>query len=233
MDKLSLLQFFKDPKLLKTTAILCYSRSCLAFIGYGAFLNIGNLGGSVYMNVFFGSISGVFSIFIMYFLIQRIHRRTLMQIGIVTNCFSLLGLFCCSFHDALIPGRILFYNLSSITSWIAAGTMGIYTTEFFPTTMRQTAHGIVSVFGRTGSITASFVKELTLATSLAVPFALFVFLAATCAFLWMFLPDTTDIQLPDTILQTKKVEEQATIQHNRKLSRMMSLKSNDLEMKER
>ena len=233
MNKLSLLDFFKDPKLLKITVILCYSRFCLALIGYGSFLNIGNLGGSLHMNVFFGSISSVVSNIIMYFLIQRMDRRTLMQTGIVAKCFSLLGLLCCSFHDVLIPGRILFYNLSSIAGWLTLITMYIYITEFFPTTMRQTAHGICSFFARVGSVIAPFVKELTLATSLAVPVALFVFLAATCAFLWIFLPDTTDIELPDTILQTKRVEEEAAIQHNRKLSRMMSIKSNDLEMKER
>ena len=67
--------------------------------------------------------------------------------------------------------------------------------------------GVCSLFARAGSIIAPFMKELTIATSLWVSFAIFTALTITTATLWMLLPETMDIQLPDNVLHSKQVEE--------------------------
>ena len=156
-----------------------------------------------------------------------------MQWGVIAKSVFLLSLLACSFHDSLIPLRIVFFNLANIVSWLAYGTIYVYATEFFPTTTRQTALGICSVFARIGSMTAPFIKELTLATHLAVPFALFLFLSITNVILWIFLPNTTDIELPDTILQSKRVDEEAEqVSRIRRASRLASIQEED-ELKQR
>lgn len=233
LHKPSIFDIWKDPQLLKTSLILYYSWFSMSLVGYGSYLNIGNLGGSLYWNVFFASISSAISNALLYYFIRKTDRRKLMQRGIILKALFLLGLLSCSFHDYLIPGRIVFFNMSFIVSWLAYGTVYVYTTEFFPTQMRQTAMGVCSLFSRFGSMSAPFIKELTLATHLAVPFALFIVLSLTNVITWHWLPNTTDIQLPDTILQSKKVEEEAK-EVIRRNSRIASLKSGDgIELKHR
>ena len=234
LDKPSIFDIWKDPKLLRTSLILYYSWFSMSFVGYGSYLNIGNLGGSLHLNVLFASFSSAISNGLLYYFIRHTDRRKLMQYGILTKALFLLGLLACSFHDSLIPGRILFFNLSFVVSWLAYGTVYVYTTEFFPTQMRQTAIGVCSLFSRFGSMTAPFIKELTLATHLSVPFTLFIFLSLTNVITWHWLPNTTDIQLPDSILQSKKVEEEAE-QVIRRNSRIASLKPGDpaVELKQR
>jgi OCT family organic cation transporter-like MFS transporter 4/5 len=199
---------WKDKKLLKTALILYFSWFSLGLVGFGAFFNIGNLGGSLHLNVFFSSCSGVVSVILLYFVIQRFDRLSLMRTILTVKAFIFVLLFGCTFHDWLLYPRILFYNISSIAGWLEYGIIYIYTTEFFPTTMRQSSIGICSIFARIGSMIAPFIKELTLATHLAVPYVLFILMTFTSCFLWTLVPNTTDIELPDTILHSKKVEEE-------------------------
>ena len=208
LDKTSILDVWKDKRLLKTSLILYFSWFSVALVAYGAFLNIGNLGGSLHVNVFLNAISGVISTGVLYFIIRKFERRQLMRWILGMKALLLLFLLSCSFHDALIPFRIFFFNVSGIAGWLEYGVIYVYTTEFFPTTMRQTSLGICSIFARVGSMIAPFIKELTLATHLAVPFILFIVLALTSSLLWMLLPNTTDIELPDSIFHSKKVEEE-------------------------
>ena len=233
LDKPSIFDIWKDRQLLKTSVILYYTWFTMAFVGYGAFLNISNLGGSLHLNVFFSGLSDVASNGFLYYFIRHTDRRKLIQRGIAVNACCLLGLLACSFHDSLIPGRILFFNLSGIVSWLAYGTAYVYTTEFFPTQMRQTAIGVCSLFARIGSMTAPFIKELTLATHLTVPFSLFTILSIANVITWHWLPNTTDIQLPDSILQSKKVDVEAELVL-RRTSRIASLKTGDvIQLKEK
>jgi hypothetical protein len=70
------------------------------------------------------------------------------------------------------------------------------------------------------------VKELTLATSLWVPFAIFFGLTVLTATFWLFLPETMDIQLPDNVLQSRRVEDEEEIimrASSRKKTRQTSL----------
>ena len=95
--------------------------------------------------------------------------------------------------------------LSTIVGIASYHMVYIYTTESFPTSMRQISIGTCSIFARLGSCLAPFVKELTNATHLFVSLLTFSVLAFATIVLLSFVPDTTDIQLPDTITQTQAV----------------------------
>ena len=230
LDKPSVFDIWKDPKLLKTSLILYFSWFSIALTIYGAYLNIGNIGGSLHLNVFLNSFAICASNVLLYIFIRIVERKNLVQWGIMLMFASLSGMFACSFHDSLIPGRILFFNLSAITGWFSYVIIYIFATEFYPTTTRQTALGICSLFARIGSMSAPFIKELTLATHLGVPVALFTVLSIVNALLWFLLPNTTDIELPDTIIQTKKVEEEAEVVRSRRTSRITSLKPEGIQL---
>jgi OCT family organic cation transporter-like MFS transporter 4/5 len=121
-----------------------------------------------------------------------------------------------SLHPSLLIPLFIVGSLKGKATQLSFNTLYLMTTEFFPTDMRQTSVGICSIFARIGSMIAPFMKELTLATSLWVSFAIFAALTVATAILWLLLPETMDIQLPDNILQTRKVgaEEEILRRHS-------------------
>lgn len=220
----SVLAVWSDPDLLRLSLILYFTWFSTAFISYAFFLNVGNLGGSLYWNVFIFAVAGGVENAISYIILPRFERRTILVTSLVVTAFGLFCVLACSFNDSLITPRIVFSFLFSISLGVTFGTVYIYTTETFPTTMRQASLGTCSIFARIGSVIAPFIKELTLATHLSVSLIIFASLSVVNALLMMMLPDTTDIQLPDNILQSKEVVEKdhrrLSIVHLRRMSRV-------------
>ena len=207
-DKASIFDIWKDPKLLKTSAIFYFSWFSLSFIGYASGLNVGQLGGNVYAIALFGKLTGIPNMILMYWVIGRFERKALGRTGLFVMAVSLFASILCSFSPSLLIPLILFGRTYKTMGGISYKTLYVMSTEFFPTNMRQTSMGICSLFARTGSIVAPFIKELTIATSLWVPFAIFTALTIITATLWSFLPETMDIQLPDNVIQSKNVEKE-------------------------
>ncbi|GFQ85420.1 organic cation transporter protein [Trichonephila clavata] len=79
------------------------------------------------------------------------------------------------------------------------GLLYLYTTELFPTVVRNVALGSCSMFARIGSILAPFVRELGKATHSSVPNVMFALLAISASLLTLMLPETKGQELPDSL----------------------------------
>lgn len=200
-----ILDVWRVPSLLKLCLILYFVWFAEALIGYGKFYNIENIGGNLFLNVLIMSCGGIITNAVLFITIPRFKRKTLMIAFIAMNCISLLLTAMCAFHESLLTPRIVFMLMSTIVGIASYHMVYIYTTESFPTSMRQISIGTCSIFARVGSCLAPFVKELTNATHLFVALMGFAVLSFATIVLLKFVPDTTDIQLPDTITQTQAV----------------------------
>jgi OCT family organic cation transporter-like MFS transporter 4/5 len=167
LDQNSIFAFWKDKNILKTTLILYFSWFSFGLVAFRSFFNVQNLGGSLHFNSFTTSISRAISVALLYFVIQRFDRRSLMRTVMISKAAVFLLLLRCTFNDVLLLPRILFHNISSIAGWLDYAIIYIYSTEFFPTTLRQRSIGICSVFARIGSMIAPFI--LTHTPHLTVP----------------------------------------------------------------
>ena len=222
-EKPSILDIWRDPKLLKTSLILYFSWFSLAFVAYASGLNVGQLGGSVYAIGLFALLAGIPVILFSYWVVGRFERKTLGRTSLYVMAVSSLGSMLCALSPSLLIPLVILVQLYESLGGITFGTLYLMSAEFFPTTMRQTSMGVCSLFARAGSIIAPFMKELTIATSLWVSFAIFTALTVTTATLWMFLPETMDIQLPDNVLQSKRVEKGEERVKARRISHRESL----------
>lgn len=74
----------------------------------------------------------------------------------------------------------------------------IYSTELFPTVVRNMGLGLSSTSMRLGSMIAPFVSSLTLSASW-LPNVIFGLAPVTAALLCILLPETKDRKLPDSI----------------------------------
>ncbi|XP_022236852.1 organic cation transporter protein-like, partial [Limulus polyphemus] len=77
----------------------------------------------------------------------------------------------------------------------------IYSTELFPTVVRNVGLGSCSMSARIGSMVAPFVKELGKATSKGVPFGIFGGLSVISGLLVLLLPETNKLPIPDTLAE--------------------------------
>ena len=220
VEKASIFDIWKDPQLLKTSLIFYFSWFTFAFINYASGLNIGQMGGSVYAIVLFGKLTQIPNMIFMYWIIGRFERKALGRTALTVMGVCLFASVLCSFSPALLIPLIVFARIYKIGTSISYKTLYVMSAEFFPTNMRQTSMGICSIFARIGSIIAPFIKELTIATALWVPFAIFTALTVITATLWLFLPETMDVQLPDTLIQSKNIEAEGEIARSRRASRV-------------
>ena len=221
-DKASVFDIWKDPQLLKISVIFYFSWFSLAFTGYASGLNVGQLGVNIYALGLFGKLTRVPNMILMYWLIGRFERKTLGRTGLFVMAVCLFVSVLCSFSPSLVIALILIGVVGGMSRGLAFQTLYVMSTEFFPTNMRQTSMGICSLFARMGSVVAPFIKELTIATSLWVPFTIFTALITITATLWLFLPETMDIQLPDNVIQSKNVEIEEERVRARRASRRQS-----------
>ena len=77
----------------------------------------------------------------------------------------------------------------------------LYSTEIYPTEVRQIGLGVNSAVSRVGSMLSPFVKELNDMTHVSVSMGLFASAALVNTFLVLLLPETRGKDIPDTIDQ--------------------------------
>jgi hypothetical protein len=75
----------------------------------------------------------------------------------------------------------------------------IFTSELYPTIIRNSAVGLCSMIGRVGAGTAGYIAILSDVTLPIVPMAIFCLFSLFAGCLVYFLPETRDLPLPDTL----------------------------------
>ena len=200
----TLLDVLKIPRLRQLSLILYFTWFSHSFIYYGSIFNISNMGGDIFTNFIIFGVSYTISNALLLILLKRFGRRPLLIFMTFLEAFAFFGMFITSFSEEKSWWyiRVFFAFLAVIGVSCGFNTIYIYTTETFPTTMRQISIGTCSVFARVGSGIAPFMKELTNVTHLSVSMTIFGLLALMNAFLVLHVPETKGKQLPDTLLQT-------------------------------
>nr|KAG5711087.1 hypothetical protein BaRGS_004731 [Batillaria attramentaria] len=177
--------------------------SSLAY--YGLSWNVGTLGGSVYVNFLLSGVVELVAIGFCVYALDRVGRRVL-------NCglMMLAGVTCTA---TLFP--VLFAPPSQ--QWITvvlamAGKLGItgafntvwlFSSELFPTVIRNSGIGASSVFARVGGIMAPYIANLGQSiggeAATAVPLVIFGAAAMIAGVLLLCLPETLNRRLPETV----------------------------------
>ncbi|CAG2173858.1 unnamed protein product, partial [Oppiella nova] len=112
---------------------------------------------------------------------------------------------------AVIPStsewlKVMFALLSKLGINSAWNVMFVHIPELYPTVLRQRGVGVASVISRIGSISATFMKNLTATTGLTLVMTLYGTLTCVGAVLGLFLPETKGREIPDTIEEAENVD---------------------------
>ena len=134
----------------------------------------------------------------------------------VTLASSLLigGVSC--LISSLLPasyttGHTVFFLLGKFGATAGFGTTYLYTSELFPTRVRNACVGLSSMMGRVGAIVSPYVARLGLLTGIAwLPMAVFAAAALVSGSLTLLLPETKGKALPRTMMEAEKLAESST-----------------------
>ncbi|XP_036049762.1 solute carrier family 22 member 13 [Onychomys torridus] len=190
------LDLFRHPCLRKVTLILIAVWFVDSLVYYGLGFQVGDFGLDIYLTqLIFGAVelpARYSSIFMM----EKLGRKW-SQLGSLT----LAGVMCVViiFIPAGLPTVVTVLAVVGKFASSAAFTISyVYTTELFPTIIRQTGMGLVSIFSRIGGIISPLVMLLE-QYHRALPMLIFGSLPIGAGLLCALLPETRGQMLKDTI----------------------------------
>jgi hypothetical protein len=93
-----------------------------------------------------------------------------------------------------------FIHQIPISSLGAFNILYIFTSELYPTVIRNSAVGMCSMVARIGAGASGYIAILSDVTLPVVPMAIFCMFSLFAGVLIYFLPETKDLPLPDTML---------------------------------
>ncbi|CAD7005956.1 unnamed protein product [Ceratitis capitata] len=168
----------------------------IVLVYYGISLNAVLLDGDKYNNFMFIALVEIPGFFLPIFIMNRFGRR-------YSLCATMLLSGLCCLTTALLPTdefvwRLIFFLMGKFLITAAFQILYFFTSEIFPTNVRNSLLSFCSMVGRVGSMVAPLTPVLANIHEKA-PAILFAICALTSGALALFFPETTNVTLPTTV----------------------------------
>ncbi|XP_037605526.1 solute carrier family 22 member 5-like [Sebastes umbrosus] len=186
-----------------TTLILCLVWITLSIGYFGLSLNSSQLTADPYISCFISAAVEVPSFIISWLVLKRFPRR-------LSTSFTLLlggvSLYFIQLVPLTLPEMSVALAMLGKSSFATSfALMYVYTSELYPTMLRNTAAGTCSTFSRLGTCLAPFLLQLSVYFKY-LPYIILGTLAVVSAFTTLMLPESFGRPLPETLQQMLKRE---------------------------
>ena len=211
----SMWQLFNFPRLRRRTLIICYHWFTDSMMYYGIMLNAGSLYGDIYFIFLLLTLTDLAAMALSHYGLRW--RRTGRRL---TCSFVLILAGISSFFQ--IPFILLNYNnmvtilaLSGKT-FISAGfnSIYVYSAELFPTEVRNSGIGLGSTAARISGIISPFLGPPLATLWSPLPAIIFAVVATSSGILTLYLPETLNQKLPETIPEAEEFTWKPDIEPN-------------------
>ncbi|XP_011690335.1 PREDICTED: organic cation transporter protein-like isoform X2 [Wasmannia auropunctata] len=193
-EKYNITHLFRTPNLrLKTIYVSVNWFVCgICFFGLAQYM--GHLDGNIFINVAVSAAMEIPGTIIVLFLISRVSRLKILMGGNILSGVSLLLITLITNANV----RIFLASLGLVGMAISFPTVYLYSCEVFPTVVRNIGVGLGSISARVGSIIAPFIATMGTIQPWLPP-VIFGTAPIIGAALCLFLPETMNCELPQTI----------------------------------
>ncbi|CAF4851696.1 unnamed protein product [Pieris macdunnoughi] len=193
--KAGTLELFKTPHIRNMSIIMCICWFANSLVYYGLTLSSGKMEGNPYIIIAVFSLVDIPSYLMVFYFLDIWGRRLFISIAM------LIGGTACVIAAFLPEGATVTTVIIVIGKLFIAASFAIaynYSCELFPTVVRNTALGLGSMFAR---LSGALTPLITLLESFdaKIPAITFGVFALVSGFLCMFLPETMNKPLPESI----------------------------------
>ncbi|CAK1555140.1 unnamed protein product [Leptosia nina] len=194
------LDLFKTSHLRTMSVIMCLCWFANSLVYYGLTLSSGKMEGNPYLIIAIFGLVDIPSYVVVFYFLDVWGRRSFISIAM------LIGGGACIVAAFLPAGRIITTVIVVIGKLFIAASFAIaynYSCELFPTVLRNTALGLGSMFAR---LSGALTPLITLLESFdaKIPAITFGLFAVVSGFLCLFLPETMNKPLPESIADGEK-----------------------------
>lgn len=185
---------FKTRHLTKTTLISWFCWFVNALVYYGVFLSAPSVGGNLYLNFFLASLVELPAIPIGIWIYNRFGRKRGVIVPMILASFGTIGAVLLTTDDESNTGFVvgkIFLSMVWAKFWIMISFDGvfIYSSELFPTVIRNLGMGTSSCAARIGSFLSPYIIFLERVHPI-LPYGIMSALAFVAGILCILLPET-------------------------------------------
>lgn len=200
-EEKSVLELFKTPNIRLYTITSAFIWMFCSTTYYGISQYIGMLEGNLYINIIIAAACHVPGILVVVVATRYFRRKISVICSLLVAAVSLLVFI---FMPYSMRGLYLaFAIVGQMGAYAAFVKMYLFSSEVFPTILRNTALGFTAVFAKGGAFIAPFIVNIGVEW---ITILVFSGLAIFAAILCVFLPETKGIVLPNTVDQTEQLD---------------------------
>lgn len=186
---------FKTPNLRMKTLNVCLGWFANSLVYYGLSLSTGKLNGNPFLLLFLNGLVEYPSYIIIVLVLDRFGRRS------ITSSLMVAGGLCCIIATQIATGSTAATSVVMLGKLFIAGSFAViynYSAELFPTVVRNSAMGLGSMSAR---LSGALTPLITLLDSFdpTIPAVIFGVIALLSGFWVMFLPETMNQPMPESI----------------------------------
>ncbi|KAK3734006.1 hypothetical protein QZH41_009852, partial [Actinostola sp. cb2023] len=186
------LELFSSKRMSIITLIQCYAWFVNGMVYYGVSMSSGELGGSIYLNFILTSLVEIPANYLVIDNCNRFGRKKTVIWHFVAGaicCIAVSFIPAGTTNTAFIGGRVAGGSLGKLFITVSFNAIYVWSAEIFPTVVRNTGMGLMTITSRIGAATAPFVVQMTRINAI-LPFALMGIATFAAAFSCWFLPET-------------------------------------------
>lgn len=208
--KFTLLDLFKTPKLRRYTLILLYLWAANSLSYFGVLFSTPNLHGNLFLNLGISGAVEIPALFICMWTMQVFgRRRPHIVFLILCGVMNITTIFVPEKTDSgtdLSPLIIFMAMVGKFGITASYSVAYLYSSEIFPTVVRNHAVGLASFFENIGGIAAPLIVYAATTDDMKkLPLVIFGVITLVAGILCFFLPETHKCPLPETIEDVEKM----------------------------
>lgn len=203
------LELFKTWKMAKMSLAQIYIWFVVGMGYYGLSLSSGEFGGSIYLNFILTSLVEIPANFLVIHNCNRFGRKKttiahMVAAGIAVVAVSLIPHG--TNNTGFIAGRVTLGTLGKMFITTSFNAVYVFSAELFPTVVRNSGMGMVSVASRIGAASSPFIVQMTRINAI-LPFAVMGSLSFLAAVFCWILPETMGKSTAEVMEDAKKEAE--------------------------
>lgn len=207
-DQITIRQLLNENILLVRLIVLSFVWFSGTYAYYGLLLISTKVHDNKYVSFVLIGLGEIPGAFLSTITLDRLGRRITIGASLIIYGAILLIVTQCEAHQQILRIVLLFIGKAAIKSTVA--TISTYTTELWPTTVRNTAFNICAFFGRLGSVLSTLTVLLEV-YYVQIPMILYGSIAIIGSLLlFTFMPETAQCKkAPDTLQEAVAIGETA------------------------